>query len=94
MSVVIADEIRKLAEVSKDTTNEIQKITKLAMSSVMNLKSSSEKAPPRFIDTTVIDDYKNMVNMGEQYYRNSESVQTSETDENLLNSIQSMGKVN
>ncbi|HEX9026862.1 MAG TPA: methyl-accepting chemotaxis protein, partial [Clostridium sp.] len=91
---VVADEIRKLAEVSKDTANEIQGITKLVMSSVTNLKESSEKAL-KFIDTTVIDDYKNMVSTGEQYYKDSEAVEAlvgdfSRTSDELLSSMQSM----
>jgi methyl-accepting chemotaxis protein len=93
---VVADEIRKLAEVSKDTANEIQEITKLVMTSVTNLKESSEKAL-KFIDTTVIDDYKNMVNTGEQYYKDSEAVEAlvgdfSRTSDELLSSMQSMVK--
>jgi len=91
---VVAEEIRKLAEDSKNTVNEIQNITKLVINSVYNLTRSSEKALS-FIDTTVIADYKTMVNSGEQYYKDSESVKDlvtdfSATSEELLASIQCM----
>ena len=93
---VVADEIRKLAEVSKSTVTEIQNITGLVVTSVADLKESSEKAL-NFIDTTVISDYDSMVATGEQYYKDSESVQSlvndlSETSEELLGSIQDMVK--
>ncbi len=91
---VVADEIRKLAEDSKKTVNEIQDVTKLVISSVKSLTESSEKALS-FIDTTVINDYNSMVNTGEQYYKDAESIAELVTDfsaaaEELLASIQSM----
>ncbi|MCX8008064.1 MAG: methyl-accepting chemotaxis protein, partial [Coriobacteriia bacterium] len=93
---VVAEEIRKLAEDSKNTVNQIQSVTQLVVSSVESLKRNSEKAL-NFIDTTVVGDYKTMVGIGEQYYKDAESVQDlvsdfSATAEELLASIQSMGK--
>lgn len=93
---VVADEIRKLAEDSKNTANEIQQITKLVVSSVQGLTQSSVKAL-NFIDTTVISDYKIMVDTGEQYYKDAEAIQElvsdfSSTAEILSTSIESMIK--
>jgi methyl-accepting chemotaxis protein len=93
---VVADEIRKLAEDSKKAVSEIQDVTKLVVTSVQSLAQSSEKALD-FIDTTVINDYKTLVNTGEQYYKDSEVVQDlvtdlSATSEELLASIESMTK--
>ncbi|AOT69306.1 methyl-accepting chemotaxis protein [Geosporobacter ferrireducens] len=91
---VVADEIRKLAEDSKNTVNEIQNVTQLVVTSVQSLTQSSEKAL-NFIDTTVINGYKSMVNIGEQYHKDAEAIQDlvndfSATAEELLASIQSI----
>ncbi len=93
---VVADEIKKLSEDSKNTISEIQNVTKLVVTSVQNLTQNSEKAL-NFIDTTVISDYKTMVGLGEQYFKDSESIKElvtdfSATSEELLASIQSMVK--
>lgn len=91
---VVADEIRKLAENSKDTANKIQIVTKEVIKLVEDLASSSEKALD-FIDTKVINDYKAMVGIGEQYYNDAASIHKlvtdfSTTSEELLKSIQNM----
>ncbi len=93
---VVAEEIGKLADNSKNTINEIQNIAKLVVSSVENLSQNAEKAL-RYIHTTVIDDYKMMVDIGERYYKDSDSVQKLVTDfgamaETLLMSMHSMVK--
>ncbi len=93
---VVAEEIKKLAEDSKKTINKIQNVVKLVVASVENLSFNSGKAL-KFIDTTVIGDYKAMVDIGEKYYRDSESVQDMVTDfsataEELLASMQNMVK--
>jgi methyl-accepting chemotaxis protein len=63
---VVADEIRKLAEDSKKTVSEIQKMATSVLASVDNLVSSS-KGILDFIDKQVIKDYDVFVNTGEQY---------------------------
>lgn len=93
---VVADEIRKLAENSNRAINEIQEVTKLVVSSVQSLALNSEKALS-FIDTTVIGDYKTLVEIGEQYYKDAEEVQSLVTDfsttaDQLSEAIQSMTK--
>jgi methyl-accepting chemotaxis protein len=89
---VVAGEIGKLAEDSRKAVNEIQNVTKLVVSSVQNLTSSSEKAL-KFIGTTVIKDYEAMVDTGDQYHKDSESFQDmvtdfSSTSEELLASVE------
>ncbi len=93
---IVADEIRKLAEDSKNTVTEIQGVTKLVVNSVKSLTQNSEKAL-KFIDTTVIQDYKSMVDTGEQYYKDAEAINElvadfSATAEELAASIQNMVK--
>ncbi len=91
---VVADEIRKLAEGSKNTVAKIQNVTTEVIASVENLVSCSEKAL-EFIDTKVINDYKTMVEIGEQYYSDAASIHDlvadfSATSEELLASMQHM----
>lgn len=93
---VVAEEIRHLAESSKNTVTEIQNVTKLVVSSVESLTRSSEKALS-FIDSTVIEDYKEMVDTGDQYHKDAASIQDLVTDfsataQQLLASIQAMTK--
>lgn len=70
---VVADEIRKLAEDSSMTVNKIQDIASKVIISVQNLAKSSEMVLD-FIQTQVVGDYNNMVNIGEEYYSDSENI--------------------
>lgn len=91
---VVADEIRKLAEDSKNTVNQIQEITKTVIESVENLSSNSQNVL-EFIDKQVVKDYKEMVMTGEQYDKDAAFVgelvsDLSATTEQLMASIQNM----
>ncbi|BCN31904.1 methyl-accepting chemotaxis protein [Anaeromicropila herbilytica] len=79
---VVAEEVRQLAENSKNITNEIQQVTNIVVSCVENLKCNSENVLD-FIDSTVIKDYNALVNTGEQYYKDAHYV------ENLVNDFSS-----
>ncbi|WFD09684.1 methyl-accepting chemotaxis protein [Tepidibacter hydrothermalis] len=88
---VVADEIRKLAEQSKETVVEIKVITEKVMKSVNNLSNSS-KDILNFISKDVDNDYKTMLNVAQQYSEDAEFVdglvtEFSVTSEELLASI-------
>lgn len=94
---VVAEEIRKLAENSKSTVNEIQNVTKIVVSSVGNLSESSAGVL-EFINNQVLKDYENMLEISEQYNKDAEFVDSlvtdfSATSEELTASIQEMAKV-
>ncbi|HEX9063439.1 MAG TPA: methyl-accepting chemotaxis protein [Clostridia bacterium] len=76
---VVAEEIRKLAEDSKNTVNQIQELTKTVVSSVNNLSGSSKEMLD-FIDTNVIKDYADMVQTGEKYNDDADFVNNLVTD--------------
>jgi methyl-accepting chemotaxis protein len=93
---VVADEIRKLADLSKNTVIEIQNITQTVTESVDALKSSS-KDMIQFMETQIIPDYDNLVNTGEQYSRDSSTVEKlvsnfSKISEELLVSVSNIVK--
>ncbi|MHB1393947.1 MAG: methyl-accepting chemotaxis protein [Clostridia bacterium] len=91
---VVANEIRKLAEDSKNSATEIQKVTEIVTASVDNLKASSSELLS-FIDKQVIKDYGILVDTGEQYSNDGSFVNElvgdfSATSEELLASIQNL----
>jgi methyl-accepting chemotaxis protein len=93
---VVADEIRKLAEDSKKTVNEIQGVTKNVLGAVENLVLSSQNILT-FIENTVITDYNNQVDSSEQYSNDAVRIDNlvmdfSSTSEELLVSISNMVK--
>lgn len=70
---VVADEIRKLAESSKQTVSEIQEVTVEVTDSVNQLAESA-KTIMNFIDATVMKDYEDIVKTGENYGDDGEFV--------------------
>lgn len=63
---VVAEEIKKLAEDSKNTVSQIKNINNIVVGTVQNLVTTSEDMI-EFINTQVINDYEMIVKTGEQY---------------------------
>jgi len=89
---VVAEEIRKLAEQSKDAVTKIQATTDVIISSVEDLSTSSN-AMLNFLETKIVGDYREFVQIGKEYsqdasYYNDFSSDLSAVSEELLASIQ------
>ncbi len=94
---VVADEIKKLAEQSKDTIIQIKSVTNEVMGAVANLSESSSELL-NFVSNEVTADYEVFMDVGNKYSEDSEYVDGLMTDfsattEELLSSIQSMTQV-
>lgn len=63
---VVADEIRKLADSSRTTANDIQEINEMVISAVNELISNSSTIL-NYINDTILPDYANFVAGGKQY---------------------------
>lgn len=72
---VVAEEIRKLAENSQHSVEQIQVVTKQVISAVNDLTDNSQQTI-QFIDHDIMQDYKTMVSTGEQYYSDAEAIMT------------------
>jgi len=93
---VVAEEIRKLAEGSKNTVSSIQEMTMLIFEAVNDLSSSSGEIM-NFIDEKVINDYNYLVSSSEKYSESSVTIndminEFSATSEELLASMHNMVK--
>ncbi|HEY8891751.1 MAG TPA: methyl-accepting chemotaxis protein [Clostridium sp.] len=89
---VVADEVRNLAEESKNTVFKIQDITTKVTKSVMDLSISSNKLL-EFVSKGVYTDYRKMLTVADAYSTDSHFVDGlvsdfSATSEQLLASIQ------
>jgi methyl-accepting chemotaxis protein len=88
---VVAEEVRKLAEQSKDTVIEIQSITNKVTRAVKNLSENSNNLL-KFVSSDVVEDYKTMLNVAGDYSNDAEFVDNlvvefSSTTEELLASL-------
>lgn len=91
---VVAEEIRNLAESSKNAVTKIQEVAKVILEAVDNLSSSSSEIL-EFIDHKVLKEYEDLVTASEKYSQSSFAISDiisdfSATSEELLASIQSM----
>lgn len=91
---VVADEIRKLAEQSKTTVNEIHNTIKIVFEAV-NTLSETSKATMAFVDEHVVDGYGKLVSTGENYDKDAVFIEgmvtdLSATSEELLASMKSV----
>ena len=96
---VVADEIRKLAEQSKDTVLKIQAVTTNVISSVNNLSTNSNNLLT-FVSTDVVNDYQVLLDVSEKYNEDAKFVdelvtEFSTTSEELSASVQEvLGAIN
>lgn len=93
---VVADEIRKLAEESKNTVMKIQGVTDRVISSVRNLTEDSNSIL-NFVATDVNDDYKMILEVADMYNDDASYIDNlvtdfSATSEELLASIEGILK--
>lgn len=91
---VVAEEIRKLADNSREAVTEIQGVTGAVIEAVSNLVEAAESMLG-FMDSQVKKDYDAMQETGERYSEDARYVEElvtdfSATSEELLASIQSM----
>jgi methyl-accepting chemotaxis protein len=91
---VVADEIRKLAENSKSTVTEIQTTINSVFEAVENLAGIS-KDTLNYIETKVVESYKESVNVGENYDKDASFVKAlvvdlSNTSKDLFTSIKTV----
>lgn len=89
---VVAEEIRKLAEQSKNTVIGIRNITSKVTTSVKELSSSSSNLL-NFVSNDVQNDYNTLLNVADQYSEDAKFVENlvtdfSSTSEELLVTIQ------
>lgn len=93
---VVAEEIRKLAEDSKNTASKIQDVIKIIVGSVDNLSNNSIKIL-QFINTNVKEDYNFMLKASDDYDEDAKVLYAlvssyNSTSEQLLISIKNMMK--
>ncbi|MBY0014552.1 methyl-accepting chemotaxis protein [Paenibacillus typhae] len=91
---VVAEEIRKLADTSRETVSEIQNVTESVVGAVEGLVEGAERML-RFMDNQVLRDYDSMQETGQRYSEDARYIEElvtdfSATSEQLLASIQSM----
>lgn len=87
---VVAEEIRKLAENSKESASKIKEVTETIIGVVNSLSFSSSELL-KFVDEQVISDYERLVEISKQYKADSEYVLNISDD--LSSSSEKMSKM-
>ena len=91
----VAEEVRKLAEDSSHTVTEIQSLTRQVQEAIRALIANSHDAL-KFMTEDVMRDYKQMVDIGKQYKRDSERVYelTERMSQNVEQVMAAMHEIN
>lgn len=76
---VVAEEIRRLADSSRNIAGDIQKMNYEVTESVHNLADNAEKML-KFIDTNILPDYDRLVNTSEQYNQDAVDIEKMMVD--------------
>lgn len=85
---VVAEEIRQLADSSRDTANNIQVINEKVIKSVQELANSSERMI-EYVNHTVLHDYDSFVQMANRYSTDASHIDTNmEEYENGISEIE------
>ncbi len=71
--VVVAEEIRNLADSSRETANKIQHINSVVVNAVNDLSSNANRIV-EYISSTILPDYDNYATSGQQYRKDAEGV--------------------
>lgn len=93
---VVAGEIRKLAERSRNAASKIEEISKVVMDSVSELSNNS-KIMLEFVQGMVLPDYENYLKTADNYYNNANELdcligEFSRQAENIRVSMNSFGQ--
>lgn len=76
---VVAEEIRQLADSSRETANNIQNINQIVTAAVQDL-SENANTIVKYIDSTILPDYDSFVSSGRQYLEDAEYVNETMND--------------
>lgn len=79
---VVANEIKKLAEQSKNTVSKIQSATKMVLESVNNLTNCSNSLL-EFVSTNVNNDYSSMLDIAEKYSKDASIINSIASEFNI-----------
>ncbi|HOQ00648.1 MAG TPA: methyl-accepting chemotaxis protein [Acetivibrio clariflavus] len=79
---VVANEIKKLAEQSKNTVSKIQNATKVVLESVNNLTNCSNSLL-EFVSTNVNNDYSSMLDIAEKYSEDASIINSIASEFNM-----------
>lgn len=82
---VVADEIAKLASNTKNTVTEIEEVIDTVLVTIDNLVSTSSNLI-EFMNTSVVKDYDELVNTGEQYNQDAVMIKELSTEVNASTS--------
>jgi methyl-accepting chemotaxis protein len=93
---VVADEISQLAEASRESANNIQRINEVVTDAVHNLASHAENLV-EYMNVSILPEFENFAKMGNEYKENATYIEEtmeafSEKTDNLKDSVSEIAK--